>query len=330
MRTAYARSVTRRALDAAALRLVHAIDIEGSVTGAARRLGITQPAASQQLRALERLLGTPAVVRRGRGVQLTDAGAVLSRHAQGVESALDAAVEEVAAVASLRAGRVRLAAFPSASATILPVALALLDAGRCDIAVTFRAPHSVPAAGRQRTALLQDELVVVGAPSVRGDAPVALASLAAEPWIAGCPQCRSRLLDSCLQAGFEPRVDFATDDYVTVLALVAAGFGVASLPALALRAAGDRAVRARRVAGGTTRLVEAVTTPSLGRVPAVRAALAALDDAARGLVDGLLIRPPDPDQPTRPRASTMPAREVGTTSRDPHDLQGGAHAGTTA
>jgi molybdate transport repressor ModE-like protein len=293
-----------RALDAAALRLVRAVQTTGSVTAAAQHLGLTQPAASQQLRAVERLIGTPVVVRSGRGVRLTEAGQVLARSAVQVQAALDATLEEVAAVASLR---VRLAAFPSAAATLLPRALAalraahpgiattfveaeppealsLLDAGRCEIALTFRDPDVEPdREGPRRAAvpLLRDEvhLVLPRGERVVGD-PVDLAVLADRPWIAGCEQCRAQLVRSCTRAGFDPGIDFATDDYVTVLGLVRAGLGVATLPGLALAAVPHEGVDVHRPAQRTFRLVEAVHASGMDRVPAVAAALHVLRETA--------------------------------------------------
>ena len=147
-------------IDAAGLRVMKAIADEGSFTAAAASLGYTQPAISQMVRRLEQRTGTVLVERVGRNVRLTEAGQVLARHATPVLAALDAAEEEVAAIAGLRSGRVRLMAFPSASATLVPRALSLvkqrfpdvnisfteaeppeslaaLKAGECDLAVAF-------------------------------------------------------------------------------------------------------------------------------------------------------------------------------------------------
>lgn len=305
-----------RSLDAAALRLVRAVHDTGSVTGAARELGLTQPAASQQLRAVERAVGTPVVVRAGRGVRLTEAGQVLARNAAAVQSALDATLEEVAAVASLRAGRVRVAAFPSAAATLLPGALAALRrahpgltttfeeaeppealaelaAGRVDVAVTFRDDAVPPADDRLlRVPLLHDDVVVV-LPASDGRPPgsrIDLADLADRPWIAGCPQCRAQLVGTCARAGFAPRVDFATDDYLAVLGLVRAGLGVATLPGLALAALPHHDVTVHPARPGAARVVEAVTDPGTARVPAVAAALRALRTGA-GRVRHPLVTP---------------------------------------
>ena len=151
---------------------MRAIADQGSFTGAAAALGYSQPAVSQMVRRLEQRMGTPLVDRVGRSVRLTEAGLALARHASTVLGALDAAEEEVAAIAGLRAGRVRLAAFPSASATLVPKALALvrdrfpgvsmtfaeaeppeslaaLRAGDCDLAVAFTYPGTDVSRGEE-------------------------------------------------------------------------------------------------------------------------------------------------------------------------------------
>ncbi len=150
-------------IDARHLRVLRAVARTGSFSGAARELGYTQPAVSQQMKALEKSVGTRLVVRVGRGVQLSEAGQVLVRHAAGILAGLAAAEEEVAAIAGLRAGRVRLVSFPTASSTLVPPAvaqlraaepgvrvslteaeppesLAMLRGGDCEIALAFRYP----------------------------------------------------------------------------------------------------------------------------------------------------------------------------------------------
>ena len=278
----------------------------GSLAGAARELGWTQPAVSQHVRRLERDTGTPLVVREGRGVRLTEAGRVLVRHADAVAARLSAAAEEVAALADLRAGRVRLAAFPSAAATVVPRALAVLAAeapgvdvrlteveppearalvleGRCDVAVVF-GYDDVPddTADLDVVPLLVEpvRLVLPAGHRLAGRRTVRLADLRGERWIAGCDRCRAHLLVAAAQAGVEPDVRHETDDYVVTHELVAAGLGVALLPRLALEAVRRPGVVVLPVRDVGDRAVQVVTRPGDAAVPAVRAALTALRRAA--------------------------------------------------
>lgn len=299
-------------IDAAGLRVMRAIADEGSFTSAAASLGYSQPAISQMVRRLEQRVGTPLVDRVGRTVRLTEAGHALARHAGTVLAALDAAEEEVAALAGLRAGRVRLSAFPSASATLVPKALALvrdrfpgvsmtfteaeppeslaaLRAGECDLAVAFTYAGTDVARGEEDldifvTRHLLDDEVLVALPTDHAlaslEEPVPLRALADAAWIAGCPRCRGHLLDLAGRAGFTPAVSFETEDYVAVQGLVAAGLGVALIPDLIARTAFNPDVVIRPVVPASRREIVAVTTADLQHVPAVAAALEALTDVA--------------------------------------------------
>lgn len=115
-------------IEARHLRVLRAVSTAGSFSAAARALGCTQPAVSQQMKALESSAGTTLLIRTGREMRLTQAGEALVRHASGILAGLTAAEEEVAAIAGLRAGRVRLVSFPSGSSTLVPGALAALRA----------------------------------------------------------------------------------------------------------------------------------------------------------------------------------------------------------
>ncbi|KRE61591.1 LysR family transcriptional regulator [Nostocoides sp. Soil756] len=298
-------------IDAAGLRVMRAIADEGSFTAAAGALGYTQPAISQMVRRLEQRTGTALVERVGRNVRLTEAGRVLARHAGPVLAALDAAEEEVAAIAGLRSGRVRIMAFPSASATLVPRALALvksrfpdvsisfteaeppqsiaaLRAGECDLAVAFAYEGTDLARGEEDldafviTPLLDDEvrLAVPRHHRVANQETVHLADLRDEPWIAGCPRCRGHLLQLADAAGFRPDVAYETEDYVAVMGLVAEGLGVALIPDLILRTVHHDDVVALPIEPASRRTITAMTTPDLRRVPAVGAALDALIESA--------------------------------------------------
>lgn len=103
-----------------------AVARHGSVTAAAHALNYAQPSVSHHLARLEAETGTKLVQRAGRGIRLTDAGRLLAERAVEVIGRLDAAENELAVFAGLRAGRLRLAAFPSALSTIVPAAAAIL------------------------------------------------------------------------------------------------------------------------------------------------------------------------------------------------------------
>lgn len=299
-------------IEARHLRVLRAVAATGSFSAAGRELGCTQPAVSQQMKALEASVGTPLLVRSGREMRLTQAGEALVRHAAGILAGLTAAEEEVAAIAGLRAGRVRLVSFPSGSSTLVPTALAALRAahpgtrvsleeaeppqsvdklraGDCDIALAFRYEGAAVADEWDDLVvrpLLRDPLIALVPerhPLARSAAPagsVAIGALAGEPWIAGCPRCRGQLVEVCEGAGFTPRIDFATDDYPAVVGLVGAGLGVAVLPQLAVESVRPRGVRMLTLEPSVRREVVALTLPDLAQVPAVAATLEQLARAA--------------------------------------------------
>lgn len=287
---------------------MRAIADGGSFTAAAHLLGSSQPAVSQLVRRLEERVGTVLVERTGRTVRLTEAGQVLARHASPVLSALDAAELELAALKGLHAGRVRLMAFPSASATLVPRALsvvkrehpgvtisfteaeppeslAALRAGECDLAVAFTYEGTDVGRGEEDVegfvveSLGDDEVklaVPKDHPLALTGAPVDLAALSGQTWIAGCPRCRGHLVELCRGAGFAPDVAFETEDYVAVMGLIAAGLGIAVIPDLILRTVHHEDIVALPLHPTSRRRIEAVTTADLQRVPAVAATLAAL------------------------------------------------------
>lgn len=296
------------AFDVRALRVVKAVADAGSITGAARALGYSQPAISQQLKRLEQRLGVPVVERVGRTVRLTDAGRVLARHAPAVTTALDAAAGELAELRGLRAARVRLMAFPSASPTVVPRLLADLaqrhpgisltyveaeppeavDAvrqDRTDVALTFSYPgdrddpHGSSARGLAVRTIGTDELLAVlpAGHAAAGAGTLDVRALADDDWIAGCPRCRGHLLELCGRAGFAPRIAFETDNFVAVEGLVAQGIGVATLPRMAVESFPQLpGVAIVPLPAGEQRTIHAVTARGADRVPAVRATLAAL------------------------------------------------------
>jgi DNA-binding transcriptional LysR family regulator len=280
------------------LRALQQVARHGSLAGAARALAYTQPAVAHHIGELEREVGTALVARHGRGVRLTEAGTVLAAHADAILSRLEAAQDEVAAIAGLRAGRVRIAAYPTAAATLVPralvalrrahpevgvtleeqeppEALAGLRAGDVDLAVTFRYPEAGPDPGHglSRTPLGDDPIdIVVPSSHPAASSPAhRLADLAGETWVAGCDRCRAHLVDAGRRAGFEPDIAFTTDDFVTQQALVAAGLAVAAMPRSTLGAHAHTGLRAAPCPDLGVRHVEVVS--SADRLPPAVAAL---------------------------------------------------------
>ena len=126
------------------------------------------------------------------------------------------------------------------------------------------------------------------------EATAHLAELAQEPWIAGCPRCRGHLVQLADAAGFRPDVAYETEDYVAVMGLVAEGLGVALIPDLILRTVHPDQVVALPMEPASRRPITALTTPDLGRVPAVRATLEALIESAGSQSTAPTVRQPEP------------------------------------
>ncbi|MFC7546007.1 LysR family transcriptional regulator [Plantactinospora sp. GCM10030261] len=289
-------------LDVTRLRVLAAVARHGSVTAAAEALHYAQPSVSHHLARLEAETGTRLVQRAGRGIRLTEAGRLLAERAEEILGRLDSVEAELSAYAGLRAGRVRLAAFPSALGTFVPAAVAgfaaaypgvelrlveaeppaairLLRTGQVEVALLFGYPEAPPDdAGLRRVPLLSEPIHLVTSAGT-GTAGDALTSYAGRRWIAGCERCRSHLIRSCAAAGFEPDVAFTTDDYVAVQALVATGLGIALLPGLALAAHHDPRVTAVPL-DGQSRTVFAAVHGTPPDPPATAALLTHLTAAA--------------------------------------------------
>ena len=254
----------RYMLDVRRLKVLREVAARGSFSGAADALNFTQSAISQQIAALEREAGTRLVERNARGVRLTVAGEALVRHTDVILARLADAEAELEAIAGLRAGRVRLAAFPTAAASILPPAIARyrdrypgvdltmvpaeppeavmkLRQGEVDLALLIDAPWGVSGEeGIERTVLLDDPMYIclpAGHP-LASKARLRLQDLADEKWLTGtttnsCPDT-SIFLRACAVAGFEPQIAFQSDDYVAIQGFVAAGMAISVIPDLAL------------------------------------------------------------------------------------------------
>jgi DNA-binding transcriptional LysR family regulator len=298
-------------LDVRRLKVLKEVAAKGSFSAAAESLAYTQSAVSQQIAALEREAGTTLVDRGARGIRLTDAGRALVTHADEILARLGAAEAELEAIAGLRGGRVRLAAFPTAGATVVPLAVKafitqhpavelrlferepedavpMLKAGDLDIAMSIGYPgvgvaHQ-PTDGVEEIALFDDPMYLAMAPDHRlaGRSRVRLSDFAEDPWIhSACKgACGAVALRALHDAGFEPDVVFETDDYNVAQGLVAAGMGVTLLPEMSLANARDDLVIKAVGSQAPCRRVMACLVEGAYRSPATEAMLEVLGQAA--------------------------------------------------
>ena len=281
-------------LDLTRLRVLDAVARTGSVTAAAKELHYSQPSVSHHLARLERETGAQLLQRVGRGIRLTPTGQLLADRAAEILGRVEAAATELAAHVGLETGRVRLAGFTSVLSTLVPAAaeilrrdhpglqlavtdthppeaLGLLRSGKVDVALIFRYAESPPEEDDIRLVHLLDDptyLLTTGGAT-------RLADHSASTWIAGCERCRAHLIEDCARAGFEPRIEYSTDDMVLMQALVAAGAGITTIPGLALRSHRARGITATEIPG-STRHVYAATYGAPPDPPATAALLAAL------------------------------------------------------
>lgn len=295
-------------IDLRSIRIIQAIEQTGSITAASRLLGLSQPAITQHLHRAETKLGLPLVSKVGRNVKLSDAGQILAAVADQVIDAIDGAAISIGGLASLRSGRVTMAAFPSASSTIVPTLISLLkqtvpglsfsyveaeplDAielvadGSCDIALVARYPNDE--IGPERYAerglwsqpLYLDQMLLILPEShpLASERIVDLSDLEDDEWVAGCPRCRGHVVDACHSVGYAPDITFQTDNFIAVLGLVSRGLGIAILPRLALGTAViPHGAVVRRIEPNANREIYVIANQATVSSPTVRAVASAL------------------------------------------------------
>ena len=252
-------------LDLRLLETFREVATRGSFSAAADALSFTQPAVSQHMARLEKQVGTRLFHRDARGVTPTRAGVTLLRHAETLLEAVRRAEADTRAVAGLHVPEVHLGSFASAAAGLVPMALQELRTSHPALRPRLRIIEDEPAlddlvVGRLDLALLigsdlnptpvrpgvtaevvlEDPMLVAvhaGHPLAHRSA-LALDELRDEPWLLTCVggTCEDTniVLRACFQAGFEPAIDFESEDYNALLGLTASGMGVTVIPSLAV------------------------------------------------------------------------------------------------
>jgi DNA-binding transcriptional LysR family regulator len=245
-------------LDLHRLRLLRELAYRKTIAAVAQALAYTPSAVSQQLAVLEREAGVPLLERTGRRVTLTPAARALVANAEDVLAQMERAEAALATARTTVTGTLRIGAFPSAARVILPTALVELGRDCPDLELMIEEFDPALAAEALRTGKLDaalthdyDLVPVPDQPALESKVVltehmyVASRTSPADPddpvgsfrddwWIMGSPGsvCRLAAERICQAAGFQPHIRHQSDDFPTVLALVAAGQGEAVMPRL--------------------------------------------------------------------------------------------------
>jgi DNA-binding transcriptional LysR family regulator len=246
-------------LDLRQLIALAAVADHQSVSRAAEELGWSQPTVSHHLKGLAREIGAPAVVARASGTTLTAAGAAMLPHARAMVGRAARARTEVRQFVELQRSRVTIAMFPTLAARALPGMLRRLDDEGLRVSVVeaemdvvmdhlenLRLDAAFVYSTAARTAScpvgfrripLFDEKLMVYVPTghrLAGAGGTSIADLADERWILGAhidEPLESLVVSVAGRAGFSPRAGARSDDYRVVAAYIAAGTGIAVMPA---------------------------------------------------------------------------------------------------
>jgi LysR family transcriptional regulator, transcription activator of glutamate synthase operon len=248
-------------MDTDALRWFQLVADGYTVTEVSDVFGVSQPGVSRALARLEREVGTPLLRRSGRVLRMTHAGAAFKRHVDGLVNALDDGLAAVDELVDPEGGVVTLAFPLSLGSWLVPELIRTFRAAHPRVRVvlertavgesgrvsqqlaTRRADVELTAArvggqGIEWRRILVEPLVL----AVATDHPLAgrwdatLSEVAKEPFVMrrGPSDMRTQTVELCRVAGFEPEVAYEADDLPTVRGLVAAGLGVAVVPAMGL------------------------------------------------------------------------------------------------
>jgi molybdate transport repressor ModE-like protein len=280
-----------------------AVAHERSFSRAARELALSQPSVSNQVAALEREIGARLLERQPGGVRLTREGEILLEHADVIAERFELARAQLAAAAHGHRVRLRIGAFPTALAVIVPAAIAdvrvhhpetrvVVDEGGDDlparvrsgvlhVAVAFQDAaeprHEPPALERRDLFREQFRVALATDHPLAGHPEVRLADLAGEDWTAAVPD--GLIVRACRAAGFEPNLVSLTGDQLAIRGLIARGLAVTLVPELLAEPFSDLALRP--IAGTRpSRDVYALVPPG-DRHPLVAPTLDALTAAAR-------------------------------------------------
>lgn len=300
-------------LDLRRLRFLRELEERGTLAAVAAALGYSPSTISQQLALLEKEVGARLLDKAGRGVRLTDAGHLLSRHARVLLSAAEAAEADLAALSGEIRGTVRAGGLQSAARRLLVPAVARIKADHPRVRVEIfelELEQSLPGlrlgtvdlvigdeydghprprpAGLRFTILLEEPLRIVlpaGHPLARPGGPVAITDLRSDIWTAAADGTghHAMVVGTCRAlGGYEPDLRHRSSDADVQLELVRAGTAVALMPALTLPD-DDPSLAVRDITGTTLRRRLVAATRDTPPAPALTALLTAVTSQVREL-----------------------------------------------
>lgn len=297
-------------LNVVRLRVLRELHRRKTLSAVAVAMAYSTSAVSQQIRLLEKEVGVPLVEPVGRRLQLTPQGLILVEHTDRLLELLETAEADVSKSMNQPRGTIRVAAFQTAAAMLLPRALEYLKREHPQLSVVFEQGEpeiTLPAlASSDYHLVIAESYPDMPLPILEGisvdpilDDPLWLAvggdlrnkldrnleilpQLQKLPWAAEPTGSASRLwiTRECRKAGFEPVVTCSSEDVSVHLRFVEAGLAVAALPKLALAAATPNVVRYPIHAGGSHRSILIATRTVAQKNPSIMAVTAALKRAA--------------------------------------------------
>ncbi|MCZ6835425.1 MAG: LysR family transcriptional regulator [Planctomycetota bacterium] len=318
------------------LQALKAVGEEGSFTKAAEKLFYSQSAVSQHIAALESYLKVPLVNRQPRGISLTQAGRILSKHADVIFQSIHDAERDLAALSGASGGELRIATFPTASSALMPRAISMfherhpdvkifysemeseeslpkLLQGDLDLAIVFDyevSPLEIDPETLHLESIIEEPLFIALPKShhLAGEKRLGLKDLKDEPWIGGNAfACSDSFLRLCIREGFQPNIVFGSDDYATVQGLIAHGMGIAMMPALATLTVLDELVTIPLCRRTVPRRVHAAFPVGAYQLPAARALLDILIQVAPEALEKTAVGKISKRDPANVRTTQMAA-----------------------
>jgi len=299
-------------MDLGRLRTLRELSIRKTMAAVSEALYVSPSAISQQLTLLEQEVGAPLIERRGRGVVLTAAGQVLVEHAERVFAELETAKADIQKLENLVAGDIRIAAFPSVAAAIMPSAIRdlkrqhpLLNIGfdemepeeslsalrtwQTDIAIIddLNVLAGALDPGIETVPLAEDVfLVMMGREHPLAEKPdVTLNELRDESWVIDTASSNytSMITQACQGSGFDPRIVARCKGFEVSVALIREHCGISILPGL--RASRDLTdVEVRPLKPEIRRRISLAFRKGQGHSPLIRAVVRACHQRAAELL----------------------------------------------